>query len=163
MEREIDMPIPAERRETLANLVWEAIRGSHRDFTKESMSRAILLLAIPMVIEMMAESLFAIVDIFWVGKLGADAVSTVGLTESMLTVVYAMAMGLSIGAMALVARRTGEKRPEEAARAAAQAIWLGVGLAVLVTGRWASPWGRSCWWPWGRHPPPSPWARATPA
>jgi putative MATE family efflux protein len=132
MEREIDMPIPAERRETLANLVWEAIRGSHRDFTKESMSRAILLLAIPMVIEMMAESLFAIVDIFWVGKLGADAVSTVGLTESMLTVVYAMAMGLSIGAMALVARRTGEKRPEEAARAAAQAIWLGVGLAVLV-------------------------------
>lgn len=137
MERPIDMPIPAtespaERRETFWELVWEAIRGSHRDFTKESMGRAILLLAVPMVIEMFAESLFAIVDIFWVGKLGPDAVATVGLTESMLTVIYALAMGLSIGATAVVARRTGEKRPEEAARAAAQTIWLGIGLAVIV-------------------------------
>jgi putative MATE family efflux protein len=132
MEREIDMPIPAERRENLWDLVWEAVRGSHRDFTKESMGRAILLLAVPMVIEMFAESLFAVVDIFWVGKLGPDAVATVGLTESMLTVIYALAIGLSIGATAVVARRTGEKRPEAAARAAAQALWLGVALAAMV-------------------------------
>ncbi|HXU81943.1 MAG TPA: MATE family efflux transporter [Polyangia bacterium] len=124
--------IAPERPESLWRLIKEAILGSHRDFTKESMGRAILLLAVPMVLEMMGESVFAVVDIFWVGKLGPDAVATVGLTESMLTVVYALAIGLSIGATAVVARRTGEKRPEAAARAAAQAIWLGLGLAALV-------------------------------
>jgi putative MATE family efflux protein len=133
MNQPLDMPIPAERsRDNLFSLIKEAILGSHRDFTKESMGRALLLLAVPMVIEMMAESLFAIVDIFWVGKLGPDAVATVGLTESMLTMIYALAIGLSIGTTALVARRTGEKRPEAAARAGAQAIWLGVALATVV-------------------------------
>jgi putative MATE family efflux protein len=132
MDQQMEMPAPTERREDLSNLIWEAIRGSHRDFTKESMGRAILLLAVPMVIEMVAESLFAVVDIFWVGKLGPDAVATVGLTESTLTVIYALAIGLSIGATAVVARRTGEKRPEAAARAAAQTIWLGLGLAAVI-------------------------------
>jgi putative MATE family efflux protein len=135
MNHQLDMAIPAERPEvpeSLWRLLKEAFLGSHRDFTKESMGRAILLLAVPMVLEMMGESIFAVVDIFWVGKLGPDAVATVGLTESMLTVIYAMAIGLSIGATALVARRTGEKRPEAAARAAAQALWLGVGLAGIV-------------------------------
>src|SRR5262249_11117673 len=74
--------------------------------------------------------IFAVADIFWVGKLGPDAVATVGLTESLLTVIYALAIGLSIGATAVVARRTGEKRPEAAARAAVQAIWLGIALAA---------------------------------
>jgi putative MATE family efflux protein len=135
MNQQLDMAIPAEtpeRPERLWRLIKEAVLGSHRDFTKESMGRAILLLAVPMVLEMMGESVFAVVDIFWVGKLGPDSVATVGLTESMLTVIYALAIGLSIGATAVVARRTGEKRPEAASRAAAQAIWLGVGLAAVV-------------------------------
>jgi putative MATE family efflux protein len=129
-----DTTVPAipPHPERLWRLLWEAVRGSKRDFTKESLGRAILLLAVPMVLEMMGESVFAVVDIFWVAKLGPDAVATVGLTESMLTVIYALAMGLSIGATAVVARRTGEKRPEAAARAAAQAIWLGLGLAAIV-------------------------------
>jgi putative MATE family efflux protein len=117
---------------SLGRLVWESIKGTHVDFTRESLGRAVILLAIPMVLEMIAESLFAVVDIFWVGKLGPDAVATVGLTESMLTLIYAAAIGLSIGATAVVARRTGEKRPEAAARAAVQAVWLGLGLASLV-------------------------------
>jgi len=121
-----------DRRNGFWRLLREAVMGSSRDFTKESLGRAILLLAVPMVLEMMGESIFAVVDIFWVGKLGPDAVATVGLTESMLTVIYALAIGLSIGATAVVARRTGEKRPEGAARAAGQAILLGVGLAALV-------------------------------
>ena len=73
-----------ERKQGFAQLVWEAVRGSHVDFTKESLGRAVLLLAIPMVIEMFAESLFAVVDMFWVGKLGPDAQATVTLTESWL-------------------------------------------------------------------------------
>jgi putative MATE family efflux protein len=122
-------PLP---REGLWRLVVEAMRGSARDFTKESVARAVFLLAVPMVLEMIAESLFAVVDIFWVGKLGPDAVATVGLTESMLTLIYAAAIGLSIGATAVVARRTGEKRPEAAARAAVQAVWLGLVLVSVV-------------------------------
>ena len=86
------------------------------------LSRAILLLAIPMVLEMAAESLFAVADIFWAAKLGADAVTVVGMTESMLVIVYAMSIGLSMGIGALVARRTGEKDHDGAARAAVQGI-----------------------------------------
>lgn len=127
-----EAPAPAAPSNRFLSLLREAVTGSSRDFTKEPLGRAILLLAVPMVLEMMGESIFAVVDIFWVGKLGPDAVATVGLTESMLTVIYALAIGLSIGTTAVVARRTGEKRPEDAARAAAQAIWLGVGLALLV-------------------------------
>jgi putative MATE family efflux protein len=122
----------SEPRNGFWRLLREAVVGSSRDFTKESLGRAIFLLAIPMVLEMMGESIFAVVDIFWVGHLGADAVATVGLTESMLTIIYALAIGLSMGATAIVARRTGEKRPEDAARAAGQAIWLGVGLAAAI-------------------------------
>jgi putative MATE family efflux protein len=116
----------------LWRLVWDAVRGSRVDFTKESLGRSVLLLAIPMVIEMFAESLFAVVDMFWVGKLGPDAQATVTLTESWLTLIYALCIGLSIGATAVVARRTGEKKPEAAARAAVQAILLGLGFAVIV-------------------------------
>ena len=116
--------------------VWttfrDAVRGSHHDFTEGSIGRAVILLAIPMVAEMVMESVFAIADIFWVSKLGADSVATVGITESMLALIYAVAIGVSISATATVARRIGEKDPERAASAAVQAIALGVTLAVPI-------------------------------
>ncbi|PYX35526.1 MAG: MATE family efflux transporter [Acidobacteria bacterium] len=117
---------------TLWSSIREAIRGSHQDFTTGSLNRAILLLAIPMVLVMVLESLFAVVDVFWVGRLGANAVATVGLTESMLTLVFAVAMGLSLSTTAMVARRIGEKDPEGAAVAGVQAIALGLGVSVAI-------------------------------
>src|SRR6266700_821322 len=98
--------------------IKEALRGSHADYTEGPIGQAVLLLAIPMVLEVALESVFAVTDVFFVGKLGPDAVATVGLTESMLTLIYALAMGLGIGATAMVARRIGEKNPEDASTAA---------------------------------------------
>ena len=113
--------------------IREAIRGSEQDFTKGSIGRAILLLAIPMVLEMSMESLFAIVDVFFVAKLGAAATATVGLTEAMMTLVYSVAMGLSMATTAMVARRVGEKDHDGAATAAGQAVLLGFwGAAVIA-------------------------------
>ena len=94
---------------SLWSSIREALRGSQQDFTTGSLNRAILLLAIPMVLEMVLESLFAVVDVFWVGRLGADAVATVGLTESLLSLVFAIGLGLSLSTTAMVARRIGEK------------------------------------------------------
>ena len=91
-----------------------------------------MLLAVPMVLEMLMESVFAVVDIFFVGRLGADAIATVGITESLMTLIYAVAIGLSIGATATVARRIGEKDPDGAARAAVQSIALGAGRRGVV-------------------------------
>jgi putative MATE family efflux protein len=110
----------------------EAVRGSHQDYTDGDLNRAILLLAVPMVLEMVLESLFAVVDVFFVGRLGADAVATVGLTESMLSLVFAVGMGLSLSTTAMVARRMGEKDPEGAADAAVQAIFLGLIISLAV-------------------------------
>ena len=93
----------------------EALRGSHQDYTSGSLTRAIFLLAVPMVLEMLMESLFAIVDVFWVARLGAESVVTVGLIEAMLTMIYAVGMGLGLSATAMVARRMGEKDREGAA------------------------------------------------
>src|SRR5688572_12160037 len=112
--------------------VREALRGSRQDFTEVPIRRAILLLAIPMILEMGMESLFVLVDIFWVSRLGADAVAAVGLTEAMLTIIYTVAMGLGIGATATIARRVGEKDPERAARSAVQVIVLGIVLAIPI-------------------------------
>ncbi len=118
-----------------------ALSGAHYDYTDGPVGRSLWLLAIPMVLETLMESLFAVCDVFFVSRLGADAVATVGLTESMLTMLYALAMGLSIGATATVARRIGEKDPDGAARAAVPAIALGVAvsLAVGVVGAMAAP------------------------
>jgi len=130
----------AEQQHTLWASLLEAIRGSHQDYTTGSLNRAILLLAVPMVLEMVLESLFAVVDVFWVGRLGANAVATVGLTESMLSLIFAVAMGLSLSTTAMVARRIGEKDPEGAAVAGVQAIALGLIVSLLIgipCGVWA--------------------------
>src|SRR6202048_1821449 len=110
----------------------EAIRGSHQDYTAGSLNRSILLLAVPMVLEMVLESLFGVVDVFWVGRLGASAIATVGLTESMLSLVFAVGMGLSLSTTAMVARRIGEKDPAGAAVAGVQAIIIGIAISLLV-------------------------------
>jgi putative MATE family efflux protein len=116
----------------MLSTVREALRGTEIDFTTAPVGRAVILLAVPMVVEMAMESIFAVADVFWVAHLGADAVATVGLTESMLTMIYTAAMGLSIGATALVARRIGEHDPEGAAHAAGQSILLGLGVAAAI-------------------------------
>ena len=110
----------------------EAIRGSHQDYTEAPIGRAVVLLAVPMVLEMLMESIFLVVDVFFVGKLGADAITTVGVTESLMTIIYAAAIGLSIGATATVARRIGEKDPEAAAHAGAQSILIGVAFGAVI-------------------------------
>ncbi len=112
--------------------IREALRGSHQDYTEGPIGRAVVLLAIPMVLEMAMESVFAVTDIFFVSRLGANAVATVGLTESLLAVVYALAMGLGIGAAALVARRVGEKDAEGAAGAAVQAVALALIISLVL-------------------------------
>src|SRR6266478_4481991 len=126
--------VPASPRGRFWSDVREALRGSEQDYTQGPIGRAILLLAVPMVLEMAMESVFAVTDVFFVGRLGPDAVAAVGLTESMLTLVYALAMGLGIGTTAIVARRIGERDREGAARAAVQAIALGVAGAVCLGG-----------------------------
>jgi putative MATE family efflux protein len=122
----------AEPERSLWNSLVEAVRGSHQDYTGGSLNRAIFLLAVPMVLEMVLESLFAVVDVAWVGRLGADAVATVGLTESMLTLVFSVGMGLSLSTTAMVARRIGEKDGEGAAVAAVQAIFLGLVVSLSI-------------------------------
>ena len=112
--------------------VREALRGSRRDYTQGPIGRAILVLAVPMVLEMVMESVFAVCDVFFVSRLGAEAVATVGLTESMLTIIYSLAMGLAIGATAMVARRIGERDTEGASLAAVQAIVLAVIVAIVL-------------------------------
>ncbi len=121
--------------------VRDALQGKQHDYTTGPIGQAIFLLAIPMVLEMVMESLFALSDVFFVARLGAAAVATVGLTESMMIVVYTLAMGLSISGTAVVARRIGEKDADGAGRAAVQAILLGalIATAIAVTGALLAP------------------------
>jgi putative MATE family efflux protein len=120
---------PEERRSLWSEL-REAVRGTNADYTKIPLRRAVFLLAVPMVLELVLESTFAVVDIFFVAKLGASAVATVGLTETMLFLLYSVGMGLAMAVTAVVARRIGEGKREEAAVTAVQAIWIAL-LASL--------------------------------
>jgi putative MATE family efflux protein len=123
--------------ETVDNSFWsilrEAVRGSNRDFTVGPIGLAIFLLAVPMILEMSMESLFAVVDIFFVAKLGADSIAIVGLTESVMALIYAVAFGFAIGAAATVARRTGEGDEAGAAKSAAHVIYCGVIVSVIIS------------------------------
>src|SRR5438445_4890142 len=121
--------------------IKEALRGAHHDYTDGPIGRAIFLLAVPMVLETVLESVFAVVDVFFVSRLGADAVATVGLTESMMVLIYTLTMGLGIAATATVARRIGEKDPDGASHAAAQAVLLALLISLLLgaTGVFAAP------------------------
>jgi putative MATE family efflux protein len=117
--------LAAERRSLWVEL-RAAVRGTNGEYTKIPLRRAVFLLAVPMVLELVLESTFAVVDIFFVGKLGSSAVATVGLTETMLFLLYSIGMGLAMAVTAVVARRIGEGKREEAAVTAVQAIWLAV-------------------------------------
>jgi putative MATE family efflux protein len=112
--------------------VKEAVRGSEQNFTEGGIGRAIFLLSVPMVLEMLMESLFGVVNVFWVARLGKEQAAAVGVTESMLTIVFTVAMGLSMGTTAMVARRIGEKDPEGAARVAEQSILLGILISIPI-------------------------------
>jgi putative MATE family efflux protein len=125
------------RRGSFLRIVRESLSGVQHDYTSGPLRRAIVLLAIPMVLEMAMESVFAVCDIFFVSRLGPEAVAAVGLTESLLTLLYAVAIGLSMATTAMVARRIGEKRPAAAAAAGMQALYLGLGVAAVV--------GLPCW------------------
>jgi putative MATE family efflux protein len=113
--------------------VWSALKGEQQDYTQGSIRKAVILLAIPMLIEMVMESIFALVDLFFVSRLGKHAISTVGLTESVLTIIYSIAMGGSMGVTALVARRVGEKNYKKASDTAMQALCAGVIVMVLFS------------------------------
>lgn len=117
----------------ILSLLRSAITGEEKEFTSGSINRAIFMLAVPMVLEMVMESLFAVVDVLYVSRIGEDAVATVGLTESVITIIYSIGMGLSMTATAFVARRTGEKKPREAAQSAMQAISLAVIISLPLS------------------------------
>jgi putative MATE family efflux protein len=123
--------ITREQSPSIWETLKEAVRGSHQDYTQAPIGRAVVLLAVPMVLEMLMESVFVVADVFFVGRLGADAVATVGITESWMTIMYALAIGLSIGGAATVARRIGEKDAEGAAKSAVQSIILGLVAAAV--------------------------------
>lgn len=115
------------------SLFRQSLSSEHQDFTQGSIPKAVVLLSIPMILELSLESVFAVVDIFFVSKLGANAIATVGLTESVITIVYSVAIGLSTAATAIVARRIGEKNQEAAAHAGAQAMIIALAITVVVS------------------------------
>src|ERR1022692_2395415 len=123
------MPSPTRQK---WRFLREALAGTTQDFTEGSLTRGIALLAIPTILEMVMESTFGVVDAFWVARLGPDAMAAVGLTEAVIVIVFAIAMGLAMAATATVARRIGEHDPEGASVAAVQAIGLGIALAIFM-------------------------------
>lgn len=117
---------------SLPRAILLSLKGKEHDYTSLTLNRAVLLLSIPMVLEMVMESLFAVVDVFWVSRLGKEAVAVVGITESVMSLIYAVAIGISFAASAIVSRRIGEKDPESASRAAAQIVLLGSGISLAL-------------------------------
>ncbi|ROL59139.1 MATE family efflux transporter [Bacteroidetes/Chlorobi group bacterium ChocPot_Mid] len=112
--------------------IGESLSGKERDYTKENLKRAIFLLSIPMILEMAMESIFAIADIYFVSKISPEAVATVGLTESLMTIVYSISFGLSVAASAIISRRIGENNKEKASKTAVQAIFSGVFVSIII-------------------------------
>lgn len=116
----------------LIELIRESLRGEENNFTKGSLNRSLVLLAIPMMLEMVMESIFALVDAYFVAKISSDALATVGITESVITLVYAVAIGLSMAPVAMISRFIGKDEPEQAARAARQTIYLGLAVSFAI-------------------------------
>jgi len=129
--------MPPVRTKNKLQILWSAFRlslnGTEQDYTQGSIRKAVFLLAIPMILELSLESVFAVVDMFFVSKLGQNAIATVGLTESFIMIVYSVAIGLSTGASAIVARRIGEKNPEAAAHAGAQSLIIALLITILMS------------------------------
>src|SRR5882672_5084552 len=123
----------SNRSVSVFSLIKQSLRGGEHDYTQGSIRQAIVLLAIPMILELSLESVFAVVDIFFVGKLGPNAIATVGLTELAITIVYSVAIGLSTAATAIVARRTGEKDPDGAAHAGMQSLLIALMVTVVTS------------------------------
>lgn len=123
---------PTQLRKMLS-AIKESLNGQERDYTEGSIPLAVFLLAVPMILELSLESVFAVVDIFFVSKLGENAIQTVGLTESVITIVYSLGLGLSMGATAIVARRTGEKNPDAAAHAGAQSLLIAFLISAVMS------------------------------
>jgi putative MATE family efflux protein len=136
-----ETPSPSHEIVPFWRSVRQSLRGEDHDYTTLPLNRAVILLAVPMVLEMVMESLFAVADVFWVSRLGSDAVAVIGITESIMTLIYAVAIGIAIAATAIVARRIGEKQPDLAAQAAGQILLLGVVLAsgIGVVLGWLAP------------------------
>ena len=124
-----------EKKESALSFVKRALKGEQMDYTVGSIRRAVLMLAIPMILEMGLESVFALVDLFFVGHLPGSqhTLQTVALTESILAIIYSLAIGISMAATAVVARRIGEKNPDAAATAALQSIWLAMGITITIS------------------------------
>lgn len=120
------------KKKDLLTTIRQALRGEHHVYTAGPISEAVILLAIPMILELSLESVFAVVDMFFVGKLGQNAIATVGLTEGLISIVYSVAIGLSTGATAIVARRIGEKDPDGGAHAGAQSLILACLVSIIM-------------------------------
>lgn len=118
--------------EKILRLLRIALRGEEKEFTSGNINRALLLLSIPMILEMLMESLFVVVDVYFVSKVGINAVATIGLTESVITLIYSIAFGLSMAATAMVARRVGENDQKAASKAGTQAIIIAVALGLVI-------------------------------
>ncbi len=129
----MNQEISTTRQARLWQVIKQSLNGEEQDYTQGSIRKAVFLLAIPMILELSLESVFAVVDMFFVGKLGENAIATVGLTESVVTIIYSIAIGLSTAATAVVARRIGEKNPADAAHAGAQSIIIAIAATFVLS------------------------------